>query len=173
MDQTIVLAGVDATPAAAAVVAAAKASAERAGASVLLAHSVTTAWGATIPAFQEHEDTPRVVEHGPPGARILAAARGHGAGLIVVGARGRGRLRPSVSRAVVAGAACPVIVVGPSADPEALRTGTHLEGEAATGLAERLGLAAEGDRPAAVVVRAYDAALIRRSRVPVVVLPAA
>jgi nucleotide-binding universal stress UspA family protein len=53
---------------------------------------------------------------GVPETRIIAAARQGGYDLIVVGTRGRGRVRAallgSVSNAVAAGARGPVLVVG-------------------------------------------------------------
>ena len=61
MTQNIVLCGVDATDAGTAVLTAAKAAAERAGAPLLLTHVVTSLWGAEHP--------------GLPGRRGLRAAR--------------------------------------------------------------------------------------------------
>ena len=52
---------------------------------------------------------------GEPGQEILAAADRHGSGLVVVGRRGAGRVRRalfgSVTREVLRGAKCPVLVV--------------------------------------------------------------
>ena len=52
---------------------------------------------------------------GEPGQEILAAADRHGSGMIVVGRRGAGRVRRalfgSVTREVLRGATCPVLVV--------------------------------------------------------------
>ena len=143
MSQTIVLCGVDATDAGTTVLTAAKAAAARTGAPLLLAHVVATAWGATIPAFQSDEESERLVEHGPPGARLLAVADGHGAELIVLGTRAK-RWR-SVARQVTWKARCPVLIVGPAADP----------------------------RGAAVTAESFDRAQLRASPVPVVVLPRA
>ena len=98
---------------------AAKAAAERAGAPLLLTHVSTSHWGANVPAFHaDADETARVVEHGPPAQRILAVADGHGAALIVLGTRGEA-LAPSVARHVARRASCPVMIVGPSADPQA------------------------------------------------------
>jgi nucleotide-binding universal stress UspA family protein len=141
MTQTIVLCGVDGTDTGTAVLTAAKAAAERAGAPLLLTHVVTSLWGATIPAFQADEESERLVEHGPPGPRLLAVANGHGAELIVLGTRAR-RWR-SVARHVTRRATCPVLIVGPAADPAA----------------------------PAVEARSFNRAQLRDSPVPVVVLP--
>jgi nucleotide-binding universal stress UspA family protein len=142
---SIVLCGVDDTEAGTAVLAAAKAAARRAGARLLLTHVATTHWGIDVPAFHaDADETARVVEHGPPAHRILALADGSGAELIVLGTRAR-RLRPSVARAVVKRAGCPVLIVGPAADPEA-------EPE---------------------TLAAFDRAHLRRATAPVVVHPAA
>jgi nucleotide-binding universal stress UspA family protein len=143
MTQTIVLCGVDATDAGTTVLTAATAAAERTGAPLLLTHVVTTAWGATIPAFQADEESERLVEHGPPGARLLAVADGYGAELIVIGTRAK-RWR-SVARHVSRKARCPVLIVGPAADPEA----------------------------PAVEAKSFDRGQLRSSPVPVVVLPRA
>ena len=142
MTQTIVLAGVDETDAGTKVLTAAKAASQRSGAPVLLTHVVTSLWGADIPAFKIDETIDRRVEHGPPVARLLAVAEGYEAELIVVGTRGK-RWR-SVARQVVRRATCPVMIVGPAADPEA----------------------------PAVEATAFDRAQLRRSPVPVVVVPA-
>jgi nucleotide-binding universal stress UspA family protein len=116
---SIVLCGVDDTEAGTAVMAAAKAAAERAGASVVLTHVSTSHWGANVPAFHADEHaTRRVVEYGPPADRILAVADSHAAGMIVVGTRAK-RWRLSVARRIVKRARCPVMIVGPAADPAA------------------------------------------------------
>src|SRR3954469_15058787 len=113
---SIVLCGVDDTEAGTTVMAAAKAAAERAGAPLVLTHVSTSHWGANVPAFHADGDaTRRVVEHGPPAQRILAVADGHGAELIVVGTRAK-RFN-SVARHIVKRARCPVMIVGPAADP--------------------------------------------------------
>jgi len=115
---SIVLCGVDDTEAGTAVMAAAKAAAERAGTSVVLTHVSTSHWGADVPAFRaDSDESPRVVEYGPPASRILAVAEGQSAGLIVVGTRAR-RWR-SVARQIAKRASCPVMIVGPAADPRA------------------------------------------------------
>lgn len=113
---SIVLCGVDDTEAATAVMAAAKAAAERAGAPVVLTYVCRSPWPEEVPAFQvDAGETRRVVEYGPPAQRILAVADSHQAGLIVVGTRAR-RWR-SVARQVARDARCPVLIVGPAADP--------------------------------------------------------
>jgi nucleotide-binding universal stress UspA family protein len=113
---SIVLCGVDHTEAGTTVMTAAKAAAQRAGAPVVLTHVATTHWGEEIPAFQADDGaTPRVIEYGPPADRLLAIAAAHNARLIVLGTRAR-RWR-SVARRVVKQAGCPVMIVGPAADP--------------------------------------------------------
>jgi len=142
---SIVLCGVDDTEAGTAVMTAAKAAAQRAGAPLLLTHVSTSHWGANVPAFHADADaTERVVEHGPPAQRILAVATGHGASLIVLGTRAM-RWRASVARHVARRASCPVMIVGPSADPQA---------EPVT-------------RPT------FDRAFLQTARTPVVVVPPA
>jgi nucleotide-binding universal stress UspA family protein len=139
---SIVLCGVDDTEAGTTVMTAAKAAAERSGAPLVLTHVATSHWGANVPAF--HADagaTQRVVEHGPPAQRILAIADGHDAELIVLGTRAK-RFN-SVAKHVVKRARCPVMIVGPAADPEA---------EPVT-------------RPG------FDRGLLRSSKTPVVVVP--
>jgi nucleotide-binding universal stress UspA family protein len=141
---SIVLCGVDDTEAGTAVMAAAKAAAERAGAAVVLTHVSTSHWGANVPAFHADEhDTKRVIEYGPPADRLLAVADGFAAGMIVVGTRAK-RWRPSVARRIVKRASCPVMIVGPAADPAA---------EPVT-------------RPR------FDRSLLQRADAPVVVVPA-
>jgi nucleotide-binding universal stress UspA family protein len=116
---SIVLCGVDDTEAGTTVMAAAKAAAERAGAPLVLAHVATSHWGANVPAFHaDAGETARVVEHGPPAQRILAVAGGHDAAMIVLGTRAS-RWRASVARRVARRAPCPVMIVGPQADPAA------------------------------------------------------
>jgi nucleotide-binding universal stress UspA family protein len=140
---SIVLCGVDDTEAGTAVLTAAKAAARRAGARLLLTHVATTHWGIDIPAFHaDADETARVVEHGPPAQRILAVADGSDAQLIVVGTRAR-RFGPSVARTVAKRAGCPVLIVGPAADP--------------------------GAEPE--TLRAFDRARLRHATAPVVVVP--
>jgi nucleotide-binding universal stress UspA family protein len=116
---SVVLCGVDDTEAGTMVMTAAKAAAQRAGAPLLLTHVATSHWGAEVPAFHADADaTARVVEHGPPAQRILAVAAGHRASLIVLGTRAA-RWRASVARHVAKRADCPVMIVGPQADPAA------------------------------------------------------
>jgi nucleotide-binding universal stress UspA family protein len=116
---SIVLCGVDDTEAGTTVMAAAKAAADRAGAPLVLTHVSTSHFGAHVPAFHaDGDETPRVVEHGPCVQRILAVADGHDASLIVLGTRAL-RWRASVARRVTRQATCPVMIVGPAADPEA------------------------------------------------------
>jgi nucleotide-binding universal stress UspA family protein len=141
MTQTIVLCGVDDTDTGTTVLTAAKAAAQRTGAPLLLTHVVTSAWGTSVPAFQADENSERLVEHGPPAARLLAVANGHGAELIVIGTKA-GRWR-SVARQITKKARCPVLIVGPSADPNA----------------------------PAVEAKSFDRAQLKRSPVPVVVVP--
>ena len=140
---SIVLCGVDDTEAGTAVLTAAKAAAERVRAPLVLTHVSTSHWGANVPAFKADGDaTERVVEHGPPAQRILAVADGHGAKLIVLGTRAK--RWGSVARHVVKRARCPVMIVGPAADPEA----------------------------APVTRPAFDRAHLRHAKAPVVVVPA-
>jgi K+-sensing histidine kinase KdpD len=116
---SLVLCGVDDTETSTTVMAAAKAAARRAGAPLLLTHVATSHWGANVPAFHADEGaTARVVEHGPPAQRILAVADGHGVAMIVVGTRAS-RWRSSVARHIAKRAGCPVMIVGPNANPEA------------------------------------------------------
>ena len=116
---SIVLCGVDDTEAGTSVMAAAKAAAERAGTAVVLTYVTTSHWGANVPAFHaDTDETRRVIEYGPPADRILAVADSHEAGLIVLGTRAK-RWWPSVARRVVKRARCPVMIVGPAADPAA------------------------------------------------------
>ena len=137
MTDGLVLCGVDTTDAGTTVIAAAKA----AGGPLLLVHVSNSLWGREIPAFAADTGSERLVDHGPVGPRLLTIAKARGAGMIVLGTRGK--RWQSVARYVAQRASCPVMIVGPAADPEA---------EAVT-------------RPA------FDRALLRRSPVPVVVLP--
>jgi nucleotide-binding universal stress UspA family protein len=116
---SVVLCGVDDTDAGTRVMTAAKAAAQRAGTPLVLTHVSTSHWGANVPAFHADDDeTARVVEHGPPAQRILAVADGHGAALIVLFSRPQLWLA-RVSRPVTNRARCPVMIVGPQADPAA------------------------------------------------------
>ncbi|WP_028063057.1 universal stress protein [Solirubrobacter soli] len=116
---SVVLCGVDDTEAGTTVMTAAKAAAQRAGAPLLLTHVSSSHWGANVPAFHaDGDETLRVVEHGPAVQRILAVADGHDAALIVLGTRAL-RWRASVARRVAKRANCPVMIVGPQADPAA------------------------------------------------------
>ena len=137
MTDGLVLCGVDDTDAGTAVLTAAKAT----GAPVLLVHIANNHYNRHVPAFIEDSDSERLVDHGPVGPRLLRLAEANDAGMIVLGTRAK--RWQSVARHVAARASCPVMIVGPAADPEA---------EAVT-------------RPA------FDRALLRRSPVPVVVLP--
>ncbi len=140
---SIVLCGVDDTEAGTTVLTAAKAAAQRAGAPLLLTHVSTSHFGAQVPAFgADAGATERVVEHGPTAKRILAVANGQGASMIVVGTRAL-RWRASVARRIARSASCPVMIVGPSADPRA---------EPVT-------------RPT------FDRAFLRTAKAPVVVVP--
>jgi len=129
-DPGLILCGVDGTHDARSVVAAAKATATRVGSPLLLLHSVTSTWNATVPAFEDDDGTSRAVTHGPPGPALIAAAHRNDASLLVVGTRGpdrRSRLRwGSVSRHVARRARCPVMIVPPGANPEAPNTGSRI-----------------------------------------------
>jgi nucleotide-binding universal stress UspA family protein len=61
------------------------------------------------------------VRNGGEAEALIAFARNEGAGLIVVGSRGRGAVRSgllgSFSQSILAGAPCPVIVLSPGARP--------------------------------------------------------
>jgi nucleotide-binding universal stress UspA family protein len=116
---------------------------ESTGAPLLLVHVNTSHWDQRVPAFTDDSDAERHVDHGPVGPRLLAVAEAYGAEMIVLGTRAR-RWK-STARYVTKRARCPVMIVGPAADPE---------GEAVT-------------RPA------FDRALLRRSPVPVVITPRA
>src|SRR3954466_379378 len=126
----LVLCGVDASDRAHSVVAAAKATAGRIDAALLLAHVVRRPWDADVPGFKAERGTPRVATYGPVGPRLLTVAEHRGAELIVVGTRALGRFRGllygSVSQHVGRRARCPVMVVPAGADPEAPGTGSHV-----------------------------------------------
>ena len=85
MTDGLVLCGVDATDAGTTVMAAAKAT----GAPLLLVHVSNSLWGTRIPAFTADTGTQRLVDHGPVGPRLLTIAKAHGAGMIVLGTRGK------------------------------------------------------------------------------------
>lgn len=129
---------VDRSEGAATVVDAAKATGEP----VLLVHVANSLLSTEIPAFVEDAGvTDRHIEHGPTGPCLLRAAERHDASLIVLGTRGR--LWPSVARWVTHRAPCPVLIVGPRADPSATPV----------------------PRPA------FDRKLLRDSKVPVLITP--
>jgi nucleotide-binding universal stress UspA family protein len=136
---SIVLCCVDDTDAGTAV----RTAGEATGAPLLLVHVANSLWGSKIPAFSADAEAERHVEHGPVGPRLLAVAEARGAAMIVLGTRAK--RWQSVARYVAKRARCPVMIVGPAADPE---------GEAVT-------------RPA------FDRAFLRRSPVPVVITPRA
>ena len=72
--------------------------------------------GQPIPAFTADSEAERLVDHGPVGPRLLAVAEARGAAMIVLGTRGK--RWQSVARYVAKRATCPVMIVGPAADPE-------------------------------------------------------
>jgi nucleotide-binding universal stress UspA family protein len=109
----LVMCAVDRSEEATKVLEAAKATGEP----VLAVHVSNSLLGTAVPAFLEHPDTDRHIEHGPTGDGLLRAAARHQPELIVMGTRGR--LWPSVARYVARRAPCPVLVVGPEADPVA------------------------------------------------------
>lgn len=113
MTNGLVLCAVDQSDAGTTVLDAAKAT----GAPVLMAHVFNSLLESRIPAFLADAETERVVAHGPTGPGLLQLARKHRAALIVVGTRAK-PLR-SVARYVAKRASCPVLVVGPEADPAA------------------------------------------------------
>jgi len=130
-DPGLIICGVDGTQDAPSVIAAAKATAARVGSPLLLLHSVTSSWEASVPAFKDCDDgTSRAVTYGPPGRTLIAAAHRSDASLLVVGTRGPDRRRRfgwgSVSRHVVRSARCPVMIVPPGANPEAPNTGSRV-----------------------------------------------
>jgi nucleotide-binding universal stress UspA family protein len=114
MTNGLVLCAVDRSTAGTTVLEAAKAT----GAPVLLVHVANSLLGTDVPAFLEDaEATERLVCHGPTAPQLLSVAAARDAAMIVLGTRGR--LWPSVARHVVQRASCPVLVVGPQADPHA------------------------------------------------------
>ncbi|MDA0181894.1 universal stress protein [Solirubrobacter phytolaccae] len=113
MENGLVLCAVDRTETGTKVLDAAKAT----GAPVLMAHVANSLLDSTIPAFVADPETERVVAHGPTGPGLLELARKRKASLIVLGTRGK--RWPSVARYVTKRAPCPVLVIGPAADPEA------------------------------------------------------
>lgn len=137
MENGLVLCAVDRTETGTTVLDAAKAT----GAPVLMAHVANSLLDSTIPAFQADAETERVVAHGPTGPLLLQLARKREATLIVVGTRAK--RFTSVARYLVGNAPCPVLVVGPAADPTAP--------------------AVERDE--------YDRALLARSTAPVLITP--
>ena len=134
----LIMCAVDRSQAGATVMDAAKATGEP----VLLVHVSNSLLGTDVPAFVEDAGaTERHIEHGPTGPGLLRAAERHGAAMIVVGTRGR--LWPSVARWLTRRAPCPVLIVGPRADPTATPV----------------------SRPA------FDRKLLRDSKVPVLIAP--
>jgi nucleotide-binding universal stress UspA family protein len=113
MENELVLCAVDRTETGTKVLDAAKAT----GVPVLMAHVANSLLDSTIPAFIADPETERVVAHGPTGPQLLSLARTRQVSLIVVGTRGK--LLNSVARYVAKRAHCPVLVVGPKADPAA------------------------------------------------------
>lgn len=113
MENGLVLCAVDRTATGTTVLDAAKAT----GGPVLMAHVANSLLESKVPAFMADEGTERVVGHGPTGPALLAIARKRQAALIVLGTRGR--KWGSVARYVAKRASCPVMVVGPKADPTA------------------------------------------------------
>lgn len=125
MAETIVCA-VDDSDAAGPVLETARGLAHALAADLILVHAVRREHGAdeaeaSVRArLAEARELPvlRLVEGSPPEA-IIKAADGEGAGLLVVGSRGRGQLRSgvlgSVSRELATRARCPVVIVPPGA----------------------------------------------------------
>jgi nucleotide-binding universal stress UspA family protein len=117
MTNGLVLCAVDRTEAGTTVLDAAKAT----GAPVLMVHVANSLLDTAIPAFMADGETERVIAHGPTGPKLVQAAQERKAGLLVVGTRARGLT--SIARYVVKRAPCPVLVVGPAADPSAPAVG--------------------------------------------------
>ena len=109
----LVMCAVDRSEEATKVLDAAKATGEP----VLAVHVSNSLLGTAVPALIERPETDRHIEHGPTGDGLLRAAARHKPELIVIGTRGR--VWPSVARYVTQRAPCPVLVVGPQADPTA------------------------------------------------------
>ena len=137
MTSGLVLCAVDRSEAGHAVLDAAKAT----GGPVLMVHVANSLLDSTIPAFTADGEIERKVEHGPTGPRLVQLAQAHEPELLVVGTRAR--RWGSVARYVAKRVSCPVLVVGPEADPAA---------EPIT-------------RPA------YERALLRSSPAPVLIAP--
>src|SRR4051812_13612305 len=87
----------------------------------------------------EGVDVDRVLEHGDPGATILAVAERVGADVIVVGSHGKGWLKRvflgSTSQYVVQHAHCPVLVVRVSDDEPDADLGSDAGADAGAGTA--------------------------------------
>src|SRR5690348_15734334 len=113
------------------------------GEPVVAVHVANSMLGTSVPAMMEDAETERHIEHGPTGAGLLRAAARHEPELIVIGTRAR--VWPSTARWLTRRAPCPVLVVGPRADPAAEPV--------------------ERD--------AFDRRLLRRSTAPVLIAPRA
>lgn len=88
------------------------------GEPVLAVHVANSMLGTAIPAMiEDGGETERHIEHGPTGDGLLRAMARHEPELLVIGTRAR--VWPSVARWVTRRAPCPVLVVGPNADPAA------------------------------------------------------
>ncbi len=88
------------------------------GEPVLAVHVANSMIGTSIPALiEDGGETDRHIEHGPTGDGLLRAVAQHEPELLVLGTRAR--VWPSVARYVTRRARCPVLVVGPRADPAA------------------------------------------------------
>lgn len=88
------------------------------GGQVLAVHVANSMLGTSVPAMMEDGgQTERHIEHGPTGDGLLRAAARHEPELIVIGTRAR--VWPSTARWLARRAPCPLLVVGPNADPTA------------------------------------------------------
>ncbi len=113
MTSGLVLCAVDRSEAGHTVLDAAKAT----GGDVLMVHVANSLLDSEIPAFTADGETERIVEHGPTGVRLVQAAEARNASLVVLGTRAK--RWNSVARYVAKRVSCPVLVVGPAADPAA------------------------------------------------------
>lgn len=113
MTSGLVLCAVDRSEAGHTVLDAAKAT----GGPVLMVHVANSLLDSTIPAFDADTEIDRVVEHGPTGVKLVQVAEAREPELIVLGTRAR--RWGSVARYVIKRVSCPVLVVGPAADPHA------------------------------------------------------